>query len=258
MAATTVAAMPAIVGLQTTLTVDDMNRSNTIYNGLPRINPKMSVNEDHVKNLEAIIAQRNLREKLGIHLLHKHDDLPKGQIKLETKMQTIAGKWGRPASIGSLDLGKIHGVVFKFVPEENILIPYEFAMGPSPVARSNMVESCIKVILGYVAGNDLANVIALELLEPVNDSQPMGPAAEIEVGEHGTIVLPKAMVDAVEFIPTGWPDVTLNYDPDSKSRPQTEWARLRPEDNHKVYTRQVENEKQLLDELALQGILIKD
>ncbi|KAL6364211.1 hypothetical protein LRP88_02127 [Fusarium phalaenopsidis] len=174
-------------------------------------------------------------------------------------MQTIAGKWVRPTSIGSLDLGKIHGVVFKFVPEENILIPYRFAIGPSPVARSNMVESCIKAILGYIAGNGLANVIALELLDPVNDGQSMEPAAEVEVSKYGIVILPKAMVDAVEFIPTGWPDVTLNYDPDSQSAASTHWARVfeGTKETHRVYVDQVENEKELLDKLALQGVLIK-
>ncbi|KAJ4308366.1 hypothetical protein N0V84_012141 [Fusarium piperis] len=259
MAAATVTAMPAIPGLQNPFTVDDMNMSNSIYNGLPRIHPDMSVSQDHVKKLEAIIAQCNLREKLGIHLLHKHEDLPNGQIKLETKLRTITGKWVRPTSINSLDLGNIHGVVFKFDPEENILVPYEFARGPSPVSMSSVVDDCVKAILGYVARNGLANMIALEFLEPVNDSQPMESAAEVEVGEYGTIVLPKSMVDAVEFIPTGWPDISLNYDPDAQPAPGTHWAPVKvgTKETHRVFVDQVENEEELLDKLALQGILIK-
>ncbi|KAH7115586.1 hypothetical protein EDB81DRAFT_919356 [Dactylonectria macrodidyma] len=257
-ASATATAMPAIPGLQSPLTVDDMDISNITYNELPRIHSDMGVSQEHVKMLETIIAQYNLREKLGIRLLHKHEDIPNGQINLETKLKTVAGKWIRPVSIDSLDLSEIHGVVFKFVLGENILVPYEFARGPSPVSMSDVVNNnCVKDILGYITTYGLVNVIALEFLEPVKDGQPVESAAKVEVGKYGAIVLPKSMVNATELIATSWPDISQPYNHDAEPDPGAHWAPVVvTKETHRLFVDQVEDENELLVNLALQGVFI--
>ncbi|KAH6677232.1 hypothetical protein B0J14DRAFT_651120 [Halenospora varia] len=57
MTATAVKAIQPIPGLHSPLTVDDMNKSKTTYNGLPRIPSDMHVSQDHIKNLLAMIEQ---------------------------------------------------------------------------------------------------------------------------------------------------------------------------------------------------------
>jgi hypothetical protein len=226
------------------------------YNGLPRIHSSMRISLDHVKKLEAIITQYNLREKLGIHLLHKHDDIANGHINLETELETIPGKWVKPVPIDSLNLNQIHGVIFKFTPESNILVPYEFAMGPSPISTNNIVDDCVRDICGYIATHSLANTTALEFLEPVKGGQPIESVAEFETG-NGTIIVPKSMVRAVELVATGWPNISQPFDPDAEPAPGTHWAPVKvgTKETHRVFVDQVENETELLDKLARQGVL---
>jgi len=218
----------------------------------------MHVSQDHVKRLLAIFAQHGLREKLGIHLLHRHEPISKGQVKLETKLETTPGKWVKPIAVDSLDLNKIHGVVFKFVAEEYRLVPYEFGEGPSPVSLSDVVDNnCIKEFVHYITKNNLIDVIALEFLDSVKGAQPKESTAEVEVGEYGTIVLAKSMMIGGKLIPTGWPDISQPCDPDGEPDPGTHWAEAKVggKVTHKVFVDQIKNEKELLDELVRQGII---
>ncbi|KAG5813599.1 hypothetical protein H9Q74_012625 [Fusarium xylarioides] len=258
MATATVTAIPVIPGLQSPFAVLDMNMSNTTYNALPRIHSDIRASQAHIKRLEAIVAGYNLRHKLGFHLLHKHEDIPNGQINLEMNLKNVAGKWIRPVSIDSLDLSEIHGAIFKFIPGENILVPYEFARGPSPVLMSDVVNNdCIKDVLGYITANGLADSIGLEFQGTVKHGHHVESAAEIEVGKYGTIMLPKSMVNAVELIATSWPDISQPYDPGAEPAPGTHWAPVKvgTKETHRVFVDQVENEDELLNTLALQGVI---
>jgi len=266
MAATAVMAVQPIPGVHTPLSVDHMNKSNTTYNGLPRISSDMHVSQDHIKNLLAIFVKHGLREKIGIHRLHKHDDILEEQVKLETKLTTKPGKWIKSVSINSLDLDNIHPVVFKFVFKLVAggiclrLDPYEFREGPSPVSVCDLDDNkCIEEVADYITRNNLANVIALEFLDSVKDvQQPQEPTAEVEVGKYGTIVLPKSMMIGGKLIPTGWPDINQPYDPEGEPPPGEHWNEAKKPDGaitHKVHVNSVKNETELLEELVRQGII---
>ncbi|KAM5463530.1 hypothetical protein MferCBS49748_005882 [Microsporum ferrugineum] len=177
----------------------------------------------HVKNLVTTITQYGLGKKLGIHLLHKHEPLPDGQVKLEMKLESAPGKWIKPILIDSLDLSNIHGITFKVVPEENRLVPYEFGEGPSPVFNSDVVNSnCVKDFISYVTKHDLVDAIALQFLE----GEPNECTAEVELERYGTIVLPKSMVNGVEFTPISWYEATLPNKPEGPG-PGEHWAKVR-------------------------------
>lgn len=264
MAATAVMTVQAIPGIHFPLTVDDMNKSNATYNGLPRISSDMHVSQDHIKNLLATFAKHGLDEKIGIHLLHKHDDIPKEQVKLETKLKTKPGKWIKPIPIPSLDLNNIHPVVLRLVIESTAgelrlhLDPYEFGHGPSPVSLFDIDNnSCIKEVADYIIRNNLVNMVALEVLDTVKDGQPRECTAEIEVGNYGTIMLPKSLMNGGKLIPTSWPNTSQPFDPDGEPDPGTHWveAKVRDKVTHKVFVDQVEDETDLLDELVRQGII---
>ncbi|EGC47475.1 predicted protein [Histoplasma capsulatum var. duboisii H88] len=232
-----------------------MNESNITYNGLPRIHPDMKISPDHIKNLVAMIARYGLGKKLGIHLLHKHESIPDGQVKLEKKLETTSGKWVRPISIDSLNLNNIHGVAFKVVPGENRLVPYEFGEGISPVCKSDVADNgCVKDFISYTTKHDLVDAISLQFL----DGQPKECTAEVELEQYGTIVLPKSMVNGIEFTPTGWPDSTQPVEPEG-SAPGEHWAKVKvgTKETHRVFVDQVEDEKELMDKLILQGVIIK-
>jgi hypothetical protein len=179
---------------------------------------------------------------LGIHRLHKHDNIPGEQVKLETKLKTKPGKWVKPTPIDSLDLSNTYPVVFKFVFEPVTgklhLDPYEFGEGPSPVSPCDVDgNNCIKEAADYVIRNNLLDVIALEVLDPVEDAKPMECTAEFELGKYGTIVLPKSMMNGGNMIPTGWPNTSQPFDPDGEPDPGTHWAEAKVGDKvtHKVF-----------------------
>jgi hypothetical protein len=228
----------------------------------------MHVRQDHVKNLLAIFVRHGLREKIGIHLLHKHDDISKDQVKLETKLKTKSGKWIKPVSIDSLDPNNIHPVVFKFVfsfvdGELRLrLDPYEFSEGPSPISVCDVDNNnCIEEVADYIMENNLADVIALQFLDSAKDAQhSKEPTVEVEVGKYGTVVLPMFMfmMNGGKLIPTGWPHTSRPYDPEGEPPPGEHWNEAKSSTGaltHKVHVDLIENEIGLLGELVHQGII---
>ncbi|KAF2175645.1 hypothetical protein K469DRAFT_609952 [Zopfia rhizophila CBS 207.26] len=197
-------AMP-IPGLDRPLTKDNMNESTTTYNSLLRIQSEMHVDMDHVKVLVEIISRHDQLGRFGFHLVHRHDPIANDMVRLESDLGIVPGKWNKATSIDSLDLCNIHGVIFKFVSEQNRLVPFEFGEGPSPVSASDVNDKFVQEFTGYLTKNNLTNMFALEVVHPAEGDQPNECTAEVEVDKLGTIILPKYMVNAKEFLPTGWP-----------------------------------------------------
>lgn len=98
----------------------------------------MNVNQEHVRALVDTIDDHDLWNKIGIHLVHWHDPIPRGKIKLEMKLETLPGKWIKPVAIDSLNLDNTRGVVFKFFPNQMCRVPYEFDEGPSPASKGDV------------------------------------------------------------------------------------------------------------------------
>lgn len=191
-------------------------------------------------------------EKLGFHLLHKHDSLPDGKVKLETMLETVPnGKWNKPTSIDTLDLNNIHGTVFNFVPGEQRLVPYEFAKGRSPVFE--VADNCVKDFVDYITEHDLINRVALQVLEPVKDGRPK------EVGaKNGTVSLPVSMLNNPDLLPTGWSGAAQPPgDPDPQPGPNETWQKqvVKNKETHRVFISQAEDEKELLDELVYHEVI---
>jgi len=242
MAAAEVITVSPIHGLQVPLSWGDMELSNTLYNELPRMHNDMRPGREHIKNLAAIIGQYKMTGKFAAELLHKHEDTPAGQVKLEVDintmptelikpvlaeivdpskleaaLKTVSGKWMKPVQLDSLDLNNIHGIVFKLDPKEKCLVPYEFAEGPMSGSESGTVDndfvnnlaSFVNSFVNYVEKNNLTNMIGLQFLGAIeNDDQHTPFTAEFELGEKGTITLPTSILKDVELVPTSWPDAT--------------------------------------------------
>jgi hypothetical protein len=202
----------------------------------------MGPGREHIKNLAAIIGQHRMTGKFAAELLHKHEDTPAGQVKLEVDintmpaelikpvlteivdpskleaaLKTVSGKWMKPVQLDSLDLNNIHGIVFKLDPKEKCLVPYEFAEGPLSVSESGTVDNdfvnslanFVNSFVNYVEKNNLTNMIGLQFLGAIeNDDQHTPFTAEFELGEKGTITLPTSILKDVELVPTSWPDAT--------------------------------------------------
>jgi hypothetical protein len=164
----------------------------------------MHVNMYHVKKLVEIITRHGQLGKFSVHTAHQHDPIPKDTVRLESDFRVMPGKWNKATSIDSLDLSNIHPVVFKFFPEKNRYVAFEFGEGPSPVSASDVDDKFIQEFTGYLTKNNLTEMLVLEVVHPAEGGQPNECTAEVEVDKLGTVVLPKSMVNAKVFLPTGW------------------------------------------------------
>lgn len=242
MAAAAVITVSPVHGLQVPLSWDDMEVSNTLCNKLPRMHSDMCPDWEHINNLAAIISQHKMVGRFAAELLHKHEDTPAGQVKLEVDintmpaelikpilaqvvnpskleaaLKTVSGKWMKPVLLDSLDLNNIHGIFFKFDSKEKCLVPYEFARGPIFVSKRGLgdndfvdnLNNFINEFSTYVETNNLANTIGLQFLGAVEfDGQHTPSTAEFELGKKGTITLLTSILKDVELVPTSWPDPT--------------------------------------------------
>lgn len=207
----------------------------------------------HVKELVKIIARHGQFGRFSFHLVHRHDSIADDTVRLESDLGVMPGKWNKATSIDSLDLRDIHGVVFKFTPEQNRLVPFEFAEGLSPISTNDVYDEFVREFLDYLIENGLADTFALEVVHPTKAGQPNECTAEIEVDKFGTVVLPRSMVNATEFLPTGWPGA-LQPD-ESDPPPGQSWAK-KVDQSHKVFiNKSIGTAGELVDGLVRQGVI---
>jgi hypothetical protein len=119
------------------------------------------------KALVRMIVDHNIVGKLAVHLLHSHEPLKPGEVKLENKLETAPGKWMRPVPAASLDPASLYSLAFKIELKDGenktlCLILYEFAKGPSPVAKDDKkVLDYMMVLANYIILRGLADLLAL-------------------------------------------------------------------------------------------------
>ncbi len=107
----------------------------------------------------------------------------------------------------------------------------------------------VQEFIGYsLIQHNLSNVIALEVVHPVEEHQNIECTAEIEVDKLGTVVLPQSMV------PTGWPGPLQPSEGDPPAGQS--WA-PRVNESHKVFiNKPIITAKELMDELVCQGVIM--
>ncbi|KAI3390391.1 hypothetical protein diail_9821, partial [Diaporthe ilicicola] len=249
--------MDLVPGVHRPLSQADLYLSSTTATSLPRIDADLRVPDEDCKALVRMIVDHNMVGKLAVHLLHSHEPLKPGEVKLENKLETVPGKWMRPVTTASLDPASIHGLAFKVElkggkNETLCLTPYEFAKGPSPVAKDdNTVLDCMMVLANYIIQRDLADVFALQFVE--RDGLAAIPTAEIEIGGLGTITLPQPMQKIGRLVPVSWPNPTDPKGHPDGPGPGEHWnTSTRPDGTktHKVHVDNVDTEEGVLDSLA--------
>ncbi|PMD62557.1 uncharacterized protein K444DRAFT_627476 [Hyaloscypha bicolor E] len=153
MATLSVMTMDIVPSVHCPLNQVDIYLSFTTATSLPRIDADLKVPDEDRKALVRMIVDHNMVGKLAIYLLHSHEPLKPGEVKLENKLETAPGN--------------LHGLAFKIElkggeNETLCLIPYEFAKGPSPVAKDDIkVLDYIMVLANYIIKRGLADVLAL-------------------------------------------------------------------------------------------------
>ncbi|KAH7461552.1 hypothetical protein FOMA001_g19034 [Fusarium oxysporum f. sp. matthiolae] len=256
--------MPMLLpGINQKLTKGDLKLGSVIAAGNPRIHKGMAVPDSHLQCLTAIVEKHNMVDKIAIHMLHSHEPLREGEIKLEKELKTAPGTWMRPTSADSLDPTSLHSLAFKIDHKNGedtdfSLIPYEFGEGPSPVEGDKKPLECMAELAKYIVAEDLAGVFALQVVR--SDDLSTGPTAELEVEGHGTITLPQSMQKIGTLVPVSWPTSVHGNAPQlSGPPPGQHWNESTKPDGtktHKVHVDSAESEKDILKSLTDQGIVM--
>lgn len=229
------------------------------YNELPRIHENMSLNEEHIKTLSGIIKKHGMSGILGFHLLHRHDPISAGQIKLAMALSTVPnGKWNKPVSIDSLSPEDVHGTMFKLVRGAQgggCFVPFELAKGPSPDVKG----SCVEEMAAYFDTHKLEDQVALQVLDSHGDGNMRERTAEVELGiKNGTVALPVSMLKHPDLLPTGWSGASQEHnEPDPGPGPNETWQKrvVKGKETHHVFISQADNEEELLEELVHNNVI---
>ncbi|KAI5920904.1 hypothetical protein F4810DRAFT_702683 [Camillea tinctor] len=209
----------------------------------------------HINNILNSIITHDLSEKFQVHLLHRHDLVENGTIKVESDLEGLPGKWNKPTQIDSLDLGNVHGVMYRPDTDKSRFAPVKFAHGPLPISWNGVVASFLGEVAEYFMKNNLADSLALEIAQPVKPGQPRECTAELEVGDYGTVTLPQSMVVAKESLPTGWSTISGLGDSEEPPPGQT-WSKMVNE-AHKIFiNKPIGGAQELVDELVGQQVVI--
>ena len=203
--------------------------SDIRYNGLPRINPRLPVQYHHINPILDIIVRHGYKGKLGLHLLHRHNELRESFVRLESTVKSTSGKQNVATLIDNLKLEEVHAVMFQVLPSEQRLVPFEFGKGPPPTHSLSISQAFLQDCLSYYTNHGLSDAFALEIL----DEKPHeGCTAEVEVSSGDTIVLPQEQVTAEAFLPTGWSGSPSSEE--SSPPPGQTWA-VNTDGSHKVF-----------------------
>ncbi|KAH6712139.1 hypothetical protein BKA61DRAFT_675935 [Leptodontidium sp. MPI-SDFR-AT-0119] len=262
MATSSVMTMGVVPSVHRPLNQVDLYLSSTTATSLPRIKADLMAPDEDLKALVGMIVDHNMVGKLAVHLLHSHEPLKPGEVKLENKLETVPGTWMRPVPAASLDPSSIHGIAFKIeLKNETLcLIPYEFAKGPSPVAKDDKtVLDFMTELANYIIQRGLTDVFALQFVEL--GGLAAIPTAEIEVGGLGTITLPQSMQKIGRLVPVSWPnpaDPTAHPDGPGPGEHWNEATKSDGTKTHKVHVDNAKTEEGVLESLAKMGIFCPD
>jgi hypothetical protein len=202
----------------------------------------------------SIIRRYELESTFQVHLIHRHDRIEQGLLRVESDLKTISGSWTKPIAIEHLNLHEIHGTVFMLLPDKRF-ISYEFCEGPPPVSLANIDIRFLGELATYLLDHELTNLVGLEVR---HGKQAMG-MVEFETNGGGTVLLPEsqAVYGRLDRA-TAW---TLGKkkgptEPGGTPDPGTHWAETTTE-KHKVFMDGVEpkNEGELVAGLVAEGIL---
>ncbi|KAI3334068.1 hypothetical protein F4824DRAFT_512652 [Ustulina deusta] len=251
-----------IPGLGLPLKLQDLDLASRTYNALPPIEEQAKLyGSQHIKALLAIINSHGMGNLFGVHSLHRHTKVPEGTIRLEANVLGVPDmKWNR-ATVNNEELlagDGIHATFFKV--EDDTLVAFEFAKGPSPLNGQKLSPQFIIDVIQYLIKHDLTNVIAIEVGD-FSEVRAMDAVltGELEVvwgptKEEFTVVVPfDRIVDGTaEPILTGWnvkDGSQENMDSDPPAGQSWAKAVVGTKETHKVFVSKSHNAKAVTPEL---------
>lgn len=151
-----------------------------------------------------LFVRHGVQDTFGIHLLHSHFIAPEGTVLLGTEAQLSeksSACWTKPVPIAELANRAVHGHVFR-LQSDGTFVPYELQEGVVHAKAASTVPEFFQEFSGFLRGNKLDDLVALQLLDGSQHSTRM----ELLVGQHDTLMVDEK--DLIGFDPpcitTGW------------------------------------------------------
>lgn len=150
---------------------------------------------DHLHHLATVIRSYGLMNHIGLHLLHRHFDLPPKTAVLGTRCTNPITAWvAKPTPYEEIDKEKIRPHNLAVI--DDVVRPYEFRTGEWNSGHINSVFW--KEAAEYIMGQNLSNVLGLQILQDQSAYE-----GEI-VFLNCTVMLPLGNVDSLLGLTTGW------------------------------------------------------
>ncbi|KAJ5904802.1 uncharacterized protein N7473_001718 [Penicillium subrubescens] len=199
MASASVIKQAVVPGLHVAPTEADLKQSSVLYNQLPSDEAQPPLLHNHSQEIREILLRHNVQDRIGIHLIHGHFQIPSDQVMLGHYFENPTGCWTKPVPIEEVDASNIHGHIFK-LSRDGELVAYEYREGP-PEDLSEINTSFFKDVFTYLLDHNLTDTFGLQALH----HGPSSPMIELVLGNSGTVMLDEAQAQYGKvYRTTGW------------------------------------------------------
>lgn len=110
--------------------------------------------------MEALFVRHNIHYILGVHLIHKHFQIPENTVMLGKNFENACGRWTKPTDISTIDLNAILGHIF--VLKDNEFLAYEYQDGSMP-DPSGVGQDFVAELVQYITSNGLTGLFSLQV-----------------------------------------------------------------------------------------------
>lgn len=157
-----------------------------------------------LKAVGEIFVRHRAQGTFGIHLLHGHFTAPEGTVVLGVQVpmtNTTQACWTKPVPAAELITKPVHGHVF-CLQSDRSFVAYEFHEGEASSKGENIGPAFFRDFADFLYRNDLADLLALELLDSPQDHVQK----ELQVGPQSTVLFHEKDVIGLSpsTITTGW------------------------------------------------------
>lgn len=207
-----------------------------------------------VTALGNIFLRHHVLGRFGIHLLHRHYEIPEDHIVIKSQVDDEISLT-KIEPLKALDTDKLRGVLYRLT--DNGFQPYEFEYG----AELEIPPDFLKELSEFLLSNKLEDLIALDVSKQSHDPAVQGYEYEYDYGNAATVtvkstrppVFPKDRKTGMTFALVG--DGTLQpYDgpniySEKKNTHQVFYNHNAPIVDDLTYT---------LDKAAIRGVLVSN
>ncbi|KAI3316992.1 hypothetical protein HD806DRAFT_399658 [Xylariaceae sp. AK1471] len=193
-----------IPGIHHLPTAKDFADSRDVCNVLPQPEDQPEISNPTLKKLGELFVRHDAYDTFGIHLLHTHFQVPKGNVLYGIQVQVSGiseSCWTKPIPANELATKPIHSHVFHLQPNGTFM-PYEFQEGEVPYKAAKVSGAFFQELAEFLQLNNLAGLIALQLLDGPRDRTN----TELLVGPQSTLMMNTKDILGLEpaRITTGW------------------------------------------------------